>query len=262
MSARHTFQTAYFPLIVGFMKILHGRRRSANQGLTIMECLVAILLIGLTTAMITPPLIVATATRVQNRRAEQALQLAQDEVDRVLTLVQQGQHKGSVLPDPVGNITNLRDGVPAPTRLNTQYLKSARRNGCVGKTAYNYQVVIPSGEALPVDVDGDCEEDFFVQVFRSTGVFTEGEASKAVVGDRRPAKFDLGVRVYSKLAEKNLSTGNLDTEPASLQLTEGQGKQASNPLVVVYRPIIWSEQSDALCESLSAAARAALTACE
>ncbi|NJO77260.1 MAG: type II secretion system protein [Cyanobacteria bacterium RM1_2_2] len=260
MSDRHSSQIADFPLVVGLMKILHGKRHSANQGLTIMECLVAILLIGLTTAMITPPLVVATATRVQNRRAEQALQLAQDEVDRVLTLVQQGVHTGNVLPAAVGNTANLRDSVPAPTRLSN-YLKSARKSGCVGTTVYNYQAIIPANEALPVDVDGDCEEDFFVQVFRTSGVLTKGEAIK-LAPEQRPAKFDLGVRVYSRLAENNLSTGKLGTEPASLQITQGQGKQASNPLAVVYRPIIWSEQSDALCESLSATAKAALTACE
>lgn len=260
--SRHLSQTSNFPLVMGLMKILHGKRYSANQGLTIMECLVAILLIGLTTAMITPPLVVATATRVQNRRAEQALQIAQDEVDRISTLVQQGIHRSKVLPATVGEPKNIRDGVGGPTKLNS-YFKTSRRGGCAAKgTTYNYQGIISASEALPVDVDGDCEMDFFVQVFRTDGVFTEGEASKLVAEDRRPAKFDLGVRVYSKLAQKNLSTGKLATEPASLQITEGQGKQASNPLAVVYKPIIWSEQSDSLCESLSAAQQAALPACQ
>lgn len=246
--------------MVGFMKILHGKRRSANQGLTIMECLVAILLIGLTTAMITPPLVVATATRVQNRRAEQALQIAQDEVDRISTMVQQGVHRASVLPDVAGG-ANLKS-VPAPTSLGS-YFKTSRRDGCAAKgTTYNYQGIIAANQALPIDVDGDCDEDFFMQVFRTEGVFTEGERNRPLPGDRRPAQFSLGVRVYSKLARNNLSTGKLQTEPASLQITEGQGKQASNPLTVVYKPIIWSEQSDALCSSLSAQARASLPACE
>lgn len=245
-----------------FMRILHGKRRSANQGLTIMECLVAILLIGLTTAMITPPLVVATATRVQNRRAEQALQIAQDEVDRISTMVQQGVHRASVLPASVGNTTNLRDTVGAPTTLSS-YFKTSRRDGCAAKgTTYNYQEIIAANQALQIDVDGDCEEDFFMQVFRTEGVFTEGEANKPIASDRRPAQFSLGVRVYSKLARNNLSTGKLKTEPASLQITEGQGKQASNPLTVVYKPIIWSEQSDALCSSLSAEAQASLPACD
>jgi type II secretory pathway pseudopilin PulG len=257
MSARHLSQTTNFPLLVGLMKILQGKRRSANQGLTILECLVAILLIGLTTAMITPPLVIATATRVQNRRAEQALQIAQDEVDRISTMVQQGVHKSSVLPDATA-AANLK-GVPAPTTLSS-FFKTPRREGCAAKgTTYNYQAVIPAGQALPIDVDGDCQEDFFMQVFRTAGVFTEGEANKVIPGDRRPAQFSIGVRVYSSLARNNLSTGKLQVEPASLKITQGQGKQASNPLTVVYKPIIWSEQSDALCSSLSAQAREALS---
>lgn len=261
MSVRHSSQTVHFPLVVGFMKILRGKRRSANQGLTIMECLVAILLIGLTTAMITPPLVVATATRVQNRRAEQALQIAQDEIDRISTMVQQGVHRSSVLPDVVGG-ANLKS-VPAPSTLSSSYFRSSRREGCGAKgTAYNYQGVVPAGQALPIDIDGDCEEDFFMQVFRTAGVFTDGEASRPLPGDRRPAQFSIGIRVYSKLAQNNLSTGKLATEPAPLQMTQWQGQQATNPLTVVYKPIIWSEQSDALCESLSAVARASLPACD
>jgi type II secretory pathway pseudopilin PulG len=259
MSVHHSHVN--FSLVVGFMKILRGKRHSTNEGLTIMECLVAILLIGLTTAMITPPLVIATATRVQNRRAEQALQIAQDEVDRISTMVQQGVHKTSVLPD-VASGTNLKS-VPAPTALSTQYFKTSRRDGCAAKgTTYNYQGIVAASQALPIDVDGDCEEDFFMQVFRTAGVFTDGEANRPLPGDRRPAQFSLGVRVYSKLAQNNLSTGKLQTEPASLQITEGQGKQASNPLTVVYKPIIWSEQSDALCESLPANAKANLPACQ
>lgn len=260
MSVRHSSQTAHFPLMVGLMKILRGKRRSANQGLTIMECLVAILLIGITTAMITPPLIVATATRVQNRRAEQALQIAQDEIDRILTLVQQGDHTVAVLPANVGNVSNLRDGVSAPTTLSN-YLKTSNRGVCQGKTTFNYQAIISSNEALPIDVDGDCKEDFFMQVFRTQGTYTRTELNKPLDSNRRPARFDIGVRVYSKLAQNNLSTGKLQTTPASLQFTEGQGKQASNPLTVVYRPIIWSEQSDALCYSLPASERAKLVGC-
>lgn len=222
-----------------------------------MECLVAILLIGITIAMITPPLLIATATRVQNRRAEQALQLAQDEVDRISTLVQQGTHESRRLP-AVAAGANL-SATPAPSQVFNE-LKTTRQVGSAcpaGSSSFagaprytNAQV--PSNQAIAVDVDGDCMPDFYIQTFRTAGVVTNVESLDRVNPiNQRPATFVLGVRVYSALARENLVAGRLSTTPGQLALTGGQGKQASNPLAVVYRPMIWGEQSDALCSSLS-----------
>lgn len=229
-----------------------SKRGSAEQGLTIMECLVAILLIGLTVAMVTPPLLIATATRVQNRRAEQAIQVAQDEIDRINTLVQQGEHESRRLPISSGKTLKA---VGPPSGLASQ-LKTTRQAGC-GSPPFTGQQ-IPADKALPVDVDGDCEPEFFMQVFRTEGVSIRSELSKRPE-NRRPAKFDLGVRVYSVLAKDNF--GRLNTERAPLTPTNGQGKQASNPLTVVYKQIIWGEQADALCESLRPADKSKIAAC-
>lgn len=233
------------------LKTQQGKRRSAEQGLTIMECLVAILLIGLTVAMVTPPLLIATATRVQNRRAEQAIQIAQDEVDRINTLVQQGQHQNSKLPNVAsGNL----GAVAAPSQL-ANFLKTTRSasSACSGSTSYSNQQ-LGVGQALRIDIDGDCTPDFFMQVFRTAGVTTEAEKTKTSA-NQRPAKFDLGVRVYSVLAEKNITSGKLEKSPAPLSMTNTQGKQDRFPLVTVYKPIAWGEQADVLCESVSAAVR-------
>jgi len=61
-------------------------QRHSESGLTLMECVVAIAVVALAGALITPPLFLAAATRVQNRRSEQALQIAQGEIDRIRTL--------------------------------------------------------------------------------------------------------------------------------------------------------------------------------
>lgn len=236
------------------LKFLNARRQNSDRGLTIMECLVAILLIGITIAMVTPPLLIATATRVQNRRTEQALQLAQDEVDRISTLVQQGTHENRRLP-AVAAGANLST-TPAPSQVFNQ-LKTTRQVGSAcppgspfaGAARYT-NAQVPSNQALPVDVDGDCKPDFYVQVFRTAGVTTSTENAKTDAQTRRPATFVLGIRVYSELAGNNLVAGRLRTEPAQLAFTSGQGRQASNPLAVVYRPMIWGEESDALCSSL------------
>jgi type II secretory pathway pseudopilin PulG len=254
MSVSDSSQKPSFWLLWRLSKISRlSKRDSAEQGLTIMECLVAILLIGLTVAMVTPPLLIATATRVQNRRAEQAMQLAQDEIDRINTLVQQGEHESRRLP--AAEKKNLRDINP-PLSLANQ-IKSTRQAACPSGSAFTGQQ-IPANQALRVDVDGDCEPEFFMQVFRTEGVPLKSELTKRPE-NRRPAKFDVGIRVYSALAKDNF--GRLEREPAPLTPTNGQGKQASNPLVVVYKQIIWGEQADALCESLKPSDRGKISAC-
>lgn len=244
-----------------------GPTQGPIQGLTIMECLVAILLIGLTVAMVTPPLLIATATRVQNRRAEQALMLAQDEIDRISTLVQQGTHENRRLPLVATASGGNLQAVGKPTQLFNE-LRTSRRDGSAcpaspfASSPRYTNAQVPIASALPVDVDGDCNPEFFMQVFRTAGVTTTAEQSKPAV-NQRPAKFDLGIRVYSyPLARANLSSGKLETEPAPLLLTNSQGKLATRPLVAIYKPIAWSEQSDVLCESLTPADKAKIATCQ
>jgi prepilin-type N-terminal cleavage/methylation domain-containing protein len=212
--------------------------KASEQGLTLLECLMAIVVIGLTITMITPPLVISAATRVQNRRAEQAMQIAQGEVDRIRALVARDEHTAARLPAIVaaGNLQS----VTAPAFPSPSWpLKSPSSCGA----AYNNRVPspIPATEGLRVDVDGDCDPDFFMQTFRTAGSVNSAEA----IGANRPSAFQMGVRVYSILA--NGSSGNLETEPASLKITSNQGKQRTRPLAVLYTPFSRSDQGDALC---------------
>jgi hypothetical protein len=96
----------------------------------------------------------------------------------------------------------------------------------------NNPVQLDVTTALPVDVNGDCEEDFFVQTFRI------GE--QTTVSDI-PVVFRMGVRVYSIAAEDNISGGDVNTQEASLQLTTGQGQQDEYPLAVMYTDLAQSD---------------------
>ncbi|NJN87180.1 MAG: type II secretion system protein [Leptolyngbyaceae cyanobacterium SL_7_1] len=212
---------------------------AAEAGLGLLECLVAIIVIGLTVAMITPPLYIAAGTRVQNRRAEQAFQLAQAEIDQVKVRVARGDHRNSILPAPAGADATLQSGTPGPSSIDASKLDSVNPN-CPGVAPHTTPT--PVAEARRVDVDGDCTMDFLVQVFRSNGVVSATEVTQP---DPRPTQFRMGVRVYSFIAEDNL--GNLQVEQASLQLTSGQGSQASRPLAVVFSDLYWSDRSTTLC---------------
>jgi type II secretory pathway pseudopilin PulG len=218
-----------------------GRTSNASeQGLTLLECLMAVVVIGLTVTMITPPLVISAATRVQNRRAEQAMQIAQGEVDRIRALVARDEHIPARLPAIVAN-GNLQ-AVTAPAFPNDSWPLKSPSSSC--GAAYNNRAPspIPSAEGLRIDVDGDCEADFFMQTFRTAGTMNNAEV---ISGSLRPSAFEMGVRVYWILADG--SSGNLETTPASLKITSGQGKQRTRPLAVLYTPFSRSDQGDALC---------------
>jgi prepilin-type N-terminal cleavage/methylation domain-containing protein len=213
-----------------------GRPLSAapEQGLTLIECIAAIAVIGITAALISPPLFIAAATRVQNRRAEQALGLAQGEVDRIQVLMETGEHNVSVLPDISGS--DDLEATPAPSGLH-----GAMDSVNPTYNAYGDEQVA-LGNLRQIDTDGDGETDFLMQVFRTRGRFS---AEESVAPDPRPSEFELGVRVYSFQAADNL--GSLGTEPASLTLTSGTGNQNTNPLAVLITNVNWSQESFSSC---------------
>lgn len=206
-----------------------------------MECLVAIAVIALTGALIIPPLFLAAATRVQNRRAEQALQIAQGELDRIRALVERGEHSTDILPSSTGSTDDLGEGgnvVPAPDTI-ADTLRS-RNNTC---NTYEGET-IPVNAVIPIDVDGedpdddDCEPEFYMQIFRNDG--------NIIVDGDKPSDFDVGVRVYASSAEENIEGGGVETEEASLRFTSGQGNQRDQPLAVLYSTMTWSDRDFSL----------------
>lgn len=226
-----------------------------EKGLTLLECLMAVTVMGLTISLVLPPLLIAAATRVQTRRAEQALQLAQGEVDRVRNLVALNTHISDALP-AVGNNSTI-DSVSVPTQASSQVKTSAATcPSGVTITRYTQGTQIPYNRALLVDIDADCQPDFLMQVFRTQGKFSDAQMAEAA-GQRRPSEFDLGVRVYSILAGRtnatnatpNSSLTGLDpnAKPAPLGLTSGQGRQLRSPLAVLYTSISWSDRDGTLC---------------
>ena len=202
-----------------FKKLITNSKIKA-QGFTIVESLMGIVVISVVAVVITPPIIISTATRVQNRRAEQAMQLAQAEVDRIRVFVEQGIDYSTKLPPvPVGAIPeNNIAKVAAPTTfVTTRALADA------------------STKAFGVDVDKDNQVDFYVQTFR------DNDANAIVTGATTDTlvAFQLGVRVYSKVAK----FGSLQTppQPASLQFTTSSGSQEFRPLAVAYTTVSRSD---------------------
>lgn len=197
------------------------------SGLTLIECLVAIALMGLTSAVIAPVMVFSVATRVQSQRAEQALQIAQGEVENVRLMMERGNDISTVLghyPDPIANpaSTTTIAATDGPTSYNTG--------------ANKYQFTSDYQTAKLVNIDDDAEDEFAVQMFRTVGVGSP------------PVAFEVGVRVYDIRAFTGSDGGPLSADPASLSFTSGEGQRGNQPLAVIYTDIFKGDRDDALCE--------------
>jgi prepilin-type N-terminal cleavage/methylation domain-containing protein len=195
-----------------------------EDGLTLMECLVAIVIVAIAGAIIAPAMVLSVATRVQSQRADQALKVAQSQIDNVRVLVERGEATADNLPPTVEatdeKLLHLVDG-PVYNSVKTDP---------ANYTDYTH--------TFPVDGDGDGEDDFAVQTFRTN----------AAAFDAELFAFGMGVRVYDiDAVNTSGKSGNLSQEPASLTMTSGEGERGSQPLAVVYTTISASEEAQSMC---------------
>ncbi len=188
-----------------------------NEGLTLIECLVAISVIGLTAAVMAPVMVFSVATRLQSQRAEQAIQLAQGEVDKIRLMAERGGNfSGALASYPITTAASVAaTGAPISTSISLSSTDFAK----------------------PVNL-GNTNNKFAVQVFRSVG--------STPAGSPVPIAFDIGVRVYDFNAIQNHS-GSLRTDPAALSFTSGEGQRSLRPLAVIYTDIFQGDREGALC---------------
>ncbi|WP_017663469.1 type IV pilus modification PilV family protein [Baaleninema simplex] len=217
---------------------LNRQLEGSEKGLTLVEGLVAILVVSAVTVSITPAIFLAVATRVQNRRAEQAVQLAHGQIDQIRVLIEQGlssQEDIDRLPALVSG-----DDARSVAAPSNEYGQLQSTNYECSDYDKNGAPQIPAETALPVDVNGDCEADFLVQSFRIKQVTSELNSEDETLNV--PTVFHMGVRVYYK----NANLGNLNTTEASLILTTGEGQQTQYPLAVMYTTLSQSDVQTSL----------------
>ncbi|WP_235071186.1 type II secretion system GspH family protein [Leptolyngbya sp. Heron Island J] len=194
--------------------------QSYESGLTLLEGVVAIAVIGISVAVMTPMVVLAVGTRIQSQRAEQAFQIAQAEVDRIKLIVERGgDYTLNIAPTPAAVLSqeDFDDfPVPAPDSI-----------------ADDYPTDVTSARGIDVDNDGD--DDYAVQIFKTEGITV----------DTRPVAFDLGVRVY----RADVVNGDpLEVEQARLTITSGEGQSANRPLANIYTSIVKSDTEQSLCD--------------
>jgi prepilin-type N-terminal cleavage/methylation domain-containing protein len=217
------------------------KRDSQAAGFTLIESLVAIIILSITVVSVIPPIFWATATRVQNRRAEQAVQLAQSEIDRVRVAVERKTASPNQLPPRVGASLSPKDA-PAPTTVVPQGTKM--RSPVPACNRDDGQQASAVTEVILVDTDPEplgqaCKAEFMIQTFRGRGLQIDTTTTA-------PDSFVMGVRVYSIAAEANVRNGKADTKKGTLRGGTGLGTQQIRPLATQYSTIVRSNQSDGL----------------
>ncbi len=194
--------------------------KSTESGLTLIECLAAIVIFSMAIVAVTPPIMLSMAARVRAHNAEKAMQLAQGEVDRVRVLLEaiaaeQDATKLAELEQQLPPLAtgNRPQGVAAPT---------ATESNCTSNSP-------------PTAVQTACLEadsTFGIQTF-----ITNRQLEKD-----RPVALWVGVRVYTAGAFSG--GGTLTTDPASLAFS-ARNNMGSAPLAVQYAPLIVSDLPDA-----------------
>jgi prepilin-type N-terminal cleavage/methylation domain-containing protein len=216
-----------------------------DTGLTLLECLVAMIVISLVVALITPPIFLAVGTRVNNRRTEQALQVAQEEIERVRLLMIGGEAYDTIkdqLPLEAAGVTRTTLGKAAvPTALCNTTTQAGPPPLCNSASSL----------FLAFGTSKDDPSALFVQTFRDAGVSNPRPSPDGTtIPDPEIIAFNMGVRVYSHEALNAAKTGvgTLDTsgQAAAVGFTTGSKSRGSRPLVVLYTEVARGTQAGAL----------------
>lgn len=190
-----------------------------EQGFTIIESLMAMVVVTVTLVAIAPPIFLVVGTRVQNQKSEQARQLAQLEIDKVRLLAEKGSYNNTVLPplasgaEATGNATAV--GVPTLSASCTS--------------------TPTASQACPIYTNSSTVPSFYVQKFRT----------KEISNGTQVVAFQMGVRVYSAAAKDQ---SGLQTTQASLKFTTATGSQRKYPLAVMYTTVARSDLKDSLTQ--------------
>jgi type II secretory pathway pseudopilin PulG len=193
-------------------------------GLTLLECIVAIVVVGFSAAAVAPALVLTAATRIQSQKADQALSLAQGEIDKVRLVMERGGGDVAELPMSVASLQISAAGEIQNISAPSSFVPSSSYTD-------------PVAQARIVDLDGDGTSDFAVQVFRDQGIVPSGSTT--------PLAFWMGVRVYDIRAEDNVP---LQTEQAAVGLTSGEGQRRSRPLATLYTNVLRGDATSSLCQ--------------
>jgi prepilin-type N-terminal cleavage/methylation domain-containing protein len=158
------------------------------EGFTLIEVLASVVLVALAMAALAPTLTVIAYRRAMSERVELANRLAQEEVDRIRTLVDiELAANPRAFEDDSDQLARLpRVGAnplantPPPTDMDTE--------------GDNYSIRVAR-----VQVPGRNPEEYVIQTFRDAGAPCIDRRENRVI-QRVPCSFRMGVRVYHRFS--------------------------------------------------------------
>lgn len=205
------------------------RQHHPNHGLTLVECLIAILVVNLGVAMLAAPLLMVAATRLRNDRINQATELARAEVDRLRVMMEQGVEIRTTTLDVLPPASSISATIGHADQLSAQ-------------PPPNSLVDCSGALGLPTSATQACRRrlnntEFAVQVYR-------GQLS--VNSSNLVLAYPVQVRVYSAEAiPVTTSATPVTQEPAAM--TSSLVGAETRPLAVLTTEIIRSDSSETLC---------------
>ncbi|RUS99132.1 hormogonium polysaccharide secretion pseudopilin HpsB [Trichormus variabilis] len=239
-------------------KIQHSLSRGLNQslkhnnskddGFTIMESLVGMLVASLLVAAIAPMLLLSTATRLQSRRVEQGSQAAKSFIDGVRSgriAVQSSDPTPNEYIKTINTTFKKYDPLTAKRSLETNpgdyLITSSDMNPPINATGlYCFQT---DGVILPPNCSGDPNQrnQFYIQ------------ASRIIVENSGPDEgYRLAVRVYRKDVDfsQTVVASTTTTKKTQTIVTNGLGNKQA-PVIELTADVIKSNTTFlALCNRL------------
>ncbi|WP_298911130.1 hormogonium polysaccharide secretion pseudopilin HpsB [uncultured Nostoc sp.] len=222
---------------------------SGESGFTIIESLIALLVVAILLTAIAPVIVLATATRVQSRRVELSTQAAKTFIDGIRTgaitapsTVITLAAPTSAAPRRISDVaavaaTAATPATPAVTGRPQDYLINTT-NMAAPTSATGLYCFNKNGQLNPPDCTSDL---FYIQagrIVQSTGV-NDG--------------YRLGIRVYRADADFPLTASTVDTKNTQTPFTGGLGSRKA-PLIEMTTDIGNSTTTfQALCQRLGTA---------
>jgi prepilin-type N-terminal cleavage/methylation domain-containing protein len=211
---------------------------ASQSGFTIIESLVAIIVVTILMIGLAPVITLSVATRVQARRVEQATQAARSYLDGVRTGAiafgptdaddEEGTH-GAITEDKAGDADDNLNKVPAPTKAAPN---CAANQYCSQPTQNDAVFYCVDG-----DEDDQCNsfQDFIIQAFGK--IPTQGGAPNRIY-----QSYKLGVRVYRADAFTSDFTQGFEKDAPQSSFTGGIGLSPNQaPLVIMSTEVVVEE---------------------
>lgn len=250
----------------GYLYLLQKSITTNSSGFTIIECLLAIILVGILMTAIAPVMVLSVATRVQARRVEQATQAARSYIDAVQSGTALKPENTVPLSETVGTTTKTYTSdrgrfatvaAPTPRTINCPDNRATAGTSSIYPYCGINSSNRPNQPSLYcVDNDGGgctpgSSKDYIVQAFRSVKATAPGVRDTTDNGD---GGYILGVRVYRADAfdgAATLQTTNVSNGKKVATYTGGKGNQFA-PLVEMTTEILPKGSDGAAMKSLCA----------